>query len=222
MIDYTLVSEGAVLRDYIDVPYKNDEHKLLVDIADSMYNVGIDPDDFKDEYKKVYKQYGDDYFTKVIQDMEALDSQLYNDSKVEELVADYQDRLGTVSESYKKESNGREISIVGEDVRPLDPSFDSDNELSFVWELWMDVDSYFGTDTRDTDDWINFYTTYHRDTDDITASWTVEGNDYSDFMDEWELTNEEKKYLRNKLEEFCQEEEGLSLREYFDEFNEGE
>lgn len=219
MIDYTLVSEGAILRDYIDVPYKNTEHKLLVDIADSLYNVGIDPDDFKDEYKKIYKQYGDDYFEKVIQDMSALDSQLYNDSKVEELVADYEDRLETVYESYKKESNGREISIVGEDVRPLDPSFDSDNELSFVWELWMDVDSYFGTDTRDTDDWINFYTTYHRDTDDITASWTIEGNDYSDFMDEWELTNEEKEYLRGKMEEFCQEEEGLSLREYFDKFN---
>lgn len=139
MIDYTLVSEGAILRDYIDVPYKNDEHKLLVDIADSMYNVGIDPDDFKDEYKKVYKQYGDDYFTKVIQDMEALDSQLYNDSKVEELVADYQDRLGTVSESCKK--NGKVKKNLKESVY-LDNGetleFFATNDADYLYE-WAEI-----------------------------------------------------------------------------------
>ena len=102
-IPYTLVSMAAILRDYADMSnaYINIEHKRLVDIADSLYNVGITPDDFKTEYKKLYDQYGKAYFDKVLDDMYALDGQLTSDAKVQELIDDYSDRLSGITASTK-------------------------------------------------------------------------------------------------------------------------
>ena len=102
-IPYTLVSMAAILRDYADMSdwYKNDLHKQLTDIADSLYNVGIDPDEFKAEYKELYDQYGKAYFDKVLDDMYALDGQLTSDAKVQELIQDYEDRLSGVTASTK-------------------------------------------------------------------------------------------------------------------------
>lgn len=102
-IPYTLVSMAAILRDYADMSewYKNDLHEKLTDIADSLYNVGIAPDEFKPEYKELYDQYGKAYFDKVLDDMYALDGQLTSDDKVQELFDDYADRLDGVKASTK-------------------------------------------------------------------------------------------------------------------------
>lgn len=101
-IPYTLVSMAAILRDHIDPEYKNTEHEQLTDIADSLYNVGRSMvDEFKSEYKELYDRYGADYFDKVIEDMRALDDQVTSDAKVEELLADYEDRLKGISASVK-------------------------------------------------------------------------------------------------------------------------
>lgn len=102
-IPYTLVSMAAILRDYADMSewYKNDLHAKLTDIADSLYNVGIAPDEFQTEYKKLYDQYGKVYFDKVLDDMAALDGQLTSDDKVQELFDDYADRLSGVKASTK-------------------------------------------------------------------------------------------------------------------------
>ena len=94
MIDYTWVSMGTMLRDFIEVRYANKEHQMLCDIADTLYNVGADLESFKDEYKKLYDKYGDAYFDKVIADMEAIDSQVTSMSKARELEEDYYDRVG--------------------------------------------------------------------------------------------------------------------------------
>ena len=102
-IPYTLVSMAAILRDYTDMSewYKNDLHEKLTDIADSLYNVGITPDEFKTEYKELYDQYGKAYFDKVLDDMYALDGQLTSDDKIQELFDDYADRLDGVKASTK-------------------------------------------------------------------------------------------------------------------------
>lgn len=102
-IPYTLVSMAAILRDYVDMSdaYKNTEHKRLVDIADSLYNVGMDPDEFLPAYKELYFQYGKPYFDQVLDDMYALDSQLTSDVKVQELLDDYNDRLNNITASIK-------------------------------------------------------------------------------------------------------------------------
>ena len=100
MIPYQLVSMAAILRDWLseeDLKYKNKEHEYLTGIADYFYNVGEDPERLLPEYKKLYDEYGPDYFAKVIRDMEALDGQLTNDNKAQELVEDYFDRLDNVN-----------------------------------------------------------------------------------------------------------------------------
>ena len=93
-IPYDLVSMLVALRDYADVSdaYVNDEHGKLVDIADSLYNVGRDViEKMKPEFKKVYEKYGSDYFDKVLDDVSALDSQLTRNN-VNDLIVDYEDR----------------------------------------------------------------------------------------------------------------------------------
>lgn len=93
-IPYDLVSMLVALRDYADVSdaYVNDEHGKLVDIADSLYNVGRDViEKMKPEFKKVYEKYGKDYFDEVLDDVSALDSQLTRNN-VNDLIADYEDR----------------------------------------------------------------------------------------------------------------------------------
>lgn len=51
------------------------------------------------------------------------------------------------------------INCFGDLEVDLDKGF-----IEAAYELWFDVDRYFGTDTRDKDDtWINFYTRWHPD-----------------------------------------------------------
>lgn len=95
-IPYDLVSMAAILRDWADMPrdaYASDEHKLLADIADTLYNVGKESaKTFQKKYAELYKQYGEAYFDQVLDDMAALDSQV-SSKNIEELVEDYEDRL---------------------------------------------------------------------------------------------------------------------------------
>ena len=100
-IPYQLVSMAVNLRDYTDPEYKNDEHEKLVDIADSLYNAGIRPESFYDEYKQLYDRYGKEYFDKILKDAQAIDSQLTDDDKVNELYVEYVDKLGGITASKK-------------------------------------------------------------------------------------------------------------------------
>lgn len=93
---YQIVSMAAILRDYIKPEYVGKFHEKLVDIADSIYNVGSSIiDDFLPEYKEIYDRFGKDYFDLVLKDMRALDGQITSDAKVEELLADYEDRINS-------------------------------------------------------------------------------------------------------------------------------
>lgn len=87
--NYQTVSTRAMLRDWVsDLRYIDDKHKMLVDIADTLYNVCIPADMLKPEYKALYDEYGEDYFADVVEDMCAIDTQL-NINSVDNLVHDY-------------------------------------------------------------------------------------------------------------------------------------
>ena len=92
-IPYMIVSEGAILRDYITPEYLNEDHKTLVDIADFLYNANLTPDYLTAEAKAIYDSYGKEYWEKVLKDMEAIDSQLLNDTHKNNLILDYTDHL---------------------------------------------------------------------------------------------------------------------------------
>lgn len=88
-IQYQLVSEGAILRDYIDPAYANKEHKMLVDIADFLYGANLGAEYLKPEYKELYDEYGPDYWSDVLKDMSAIKSQLTSREKAYELEEEY-------------------------------------------------------------------------------------------------------------------------------------
>lgn len=141
-IPYQLVSMAAMLRDYIDQDdqvYLNREHEKLTDIADSLYADVVTPDQFKDEYQTLYKQYGPDYFAKVLEDMEAIDGQLTTDDKVDELWYDYSDRLnsGVTASTQVRASNN--------------PFYDklSDKDKKFVRDTEKKMATEFSPETFD-------------------------------------------------------------------------
>ena len=102
---YQIVSMAAILRDYVEPQYVGKFHKQLVDVADSLYNVGRSiANDFLSEYKEVYDRMGTEYWDKVLDDMYAIDGQLTTQAKVDELLADYEDRLDKGALSYANAS----------------------------------------------------------------------------------------------------------------------
>lgn len=111
-ITYDLVSMAGILRDYVSPKYLNREHQFLVDIADSLYNTGINPKEFKAEYRDLYDQYGKSFWDKVLADMSAIDGQIYDNRGASDLFADYQDRIGDADfyedyyDPYKGPSDG--------------------------------------------------------------------------------------------------------------------
>ena len=97
-IPYELVSMLVILRDWADVSdaYINDEHKLLVDIADGLYNLpgfayNSAVDSLQKDYKEIYEKYGKQYFNKVLKDASAIDSQV-NRNNVQDLVDEYNEK----------------------------------------------------------------------------------------------------------------------------------
>jgi hypothetical protein len=90
-VGYMLVSEACILRDYITPDYVSDEHKMLTDIADAFYNANITSDYLLPDAKEMYDRYGKEFFSKVLEDMGAIDDQLVGDRQLEDLKLDYQD-----------------------------------------------------------------------------------------------------------------------------------
>ena len=95
-VSTSLVSKGTMLRDHIDMDgqYVSDEHKMLCDIADSLYNADIGPEHFKAEYKELYEKYGKEYFDKVVEEMGSIDS-----------ATDTTEQASKLLESYKQEAH---------------------------------------------------------------------------------------------------------------------
>lgn len=92
-IPYDLVSELVILRDYADVSrsYLTDEHEKLVDISDTLYNMGWFDElvsRIKSNYPDIFEKYGEDFFKKVIDDASAIDSQI-RPNNVQDLIDEY-------------------------------------------------------------------------------------------------------------------------------------
>ena len=113
----------------------------------------------------------------------------------------------------------RQIDITKEDVRCCDELMIETDHIEATYELWFDVDKYFGTETNNDDStWINFYTAWYPD-NTIKACYCIDGQQTSEYFD-WELTDEEKEFFRQKMEDCCQACDGISLMELWNEYNE--
>lgn len=102
---YNVVSMAVILRDITEPKYINEDHKMLVDIADFLYNSNLDASEHLiKEAKEVYEQYGKKYFDLVLEDASAIDSQLNGEGTHEtELILDYSDYLSGALDPYEKE-----------------------------------------------------------------------------------------------------------------------
>ena len=115
----------------------------------------------------------------------------------------------------------REIDITKEPINCIDELLINEKERSIeaTYELWMDVDKYFGTKTRnDPSSWVNFYTFWHFDNPaEITALMVLNGDDSCEEK-EWELTKEEKEFFCKMMEDYCMQKDGCTLRELFEKY----
>ena len=118
--------------------------------------------------------------------------------------------------------SGKEITSAGHlSARNFsfgDEIIESDGKLNFYVQTEFDVDAAFGTFvlTDENDDWLNVYANY-----DIaqgkpcdTLELTLCKGDGSEESWSYPLNAAEKNVLLRKMEEFCQQQTGMSLREY--------
>ena len=95
----------------------------------------------------------------------------------------------------------REIKLaeVAEDLIVTDDVMYEDGYLNFEYEMWFEHDKYFGTNVREQDGWVNFYTDWYPD-GSINAWYTVNTPDESSEEKVWILLPEEERILRTKME----------------------
>ena len=105
----------------------------------------------------------------------------------------------------------REIDITKQDVRCYDDFYVEMGYVDVAYELWFEVDKYFGTDTSADDTWLNFYTYYNID-GTVSAVYEIDSDGGNESFD-WPLTEEEKVFFKTLMEEYCQKRCGCTLDE---------
>ena len=101
---------------------------------------------------------------------------------------------------------------------------EEDGKLNFYVEASFDVDAAFGTFvlTDKNDDWLNIYANYDiaEDRPCDTLELTLCKGDGSEESWSYPLNAAEQEVLMRKMEEFCQQQTGMSLREYAQQLHE--
>ena len=101
---------------------------------------------------------------------------------------------------------------------------EEDGMLNFYVDADFDVDAAFGTFvlTDKNDDWLNIYANYDiaEDRPCDTLELTLCKGDGSEESWSYPLNAAEQEVLMRKMEEFCQQQTGMSLRDYAQQFRE--
>lgn len=101
---------------------------------------------------------------------------------------------------------------------------EEDGKLNFYVDADFDVDAAFGTFvlTDKNDDWLNIYANYDiaEDRPCDTLELTLCKGDGSEESWSYPLNAAEQEVLMRKMEEFCQQQTGMSLRDYAQQFRE--
>lgn len=106
----------------------------------------------------------------------------------------------------------RKIDIAKQDIRCCDDFYiDENGSVNIPYELWFDVDEYFGTNTKEDGTWVNFYTFYNKD-GSITAVYEVDTDDGNKSFD-WELTEVEQVFFKSMMEIYCIRTYGCTIKE---------
>ena len=124
--------------------------------------------------------------------------------------------------------SGKEITSAGHlSARNFsfgDEIIESDGKLNFYVQTEFDVDAVFGTFvcTDKNDDWLNIYANYDiaEDRPCDTLELTLCKGDGSEESWSYRLNAAEQDVLLRKMEEYCQQQTGMSLRDYAQQFRE--
>ena len=124
--------------------------------------------------------------------------------------------------------SGKEITSAGHlSARNFsfgDEIIESDGKLNFYVQTEFDVDAAFGTFvlTGKNDDWLNIYANYDiaEDRPCDTLELTLCKGDGSEESWSYPLNATEQDVLLRKMEEYCQQQTGMSLHDYAQQFRE--
>ena len=124
--------------------------------------------------------------------------------------------------------SGKEITSAGHlSARNFsfgDEIIESDGKLNFYVHTEFDVDAAFGTFvlTDENDDWLNVYANYDiaEDSPCDTLELTLCKGDGSEESWSYPLNAAEQDVLLRKMEEYCQQQTGMSLHDYAQQFRE--
>ena len=122
--------------------------------------------------------------------------------------------------------SGKEITSAGHlSARNFsfgDEIIESDGKLNFYVRTEFDVDAVFGifVCTDENDDWLNIYANYDiaEDRPCDTLELTLCKGDGSEESWSYRLNAAEQDVLLRKMEEYCQQQTGMSLRDYAQQF----
>lgn len=118
--------------------------------------------------------------------------------------------------------NGKEITSAGH-LSARNYSFgeeiiESDGKLNFYLQADFDVDAAFGTFvcTDQNDDWLNIYANYDIEKDRLcdTLELNLCKGDGTEENWSYHLNAAEQEVLARKMEDYCQQQTGMSLHEY--------
>ena len=105
-----------------------------------------------------------------------------------------------------------------------DEIIESDGKLNFYVQAEFDVDAAFGTFvlTDENDDWLNVYANYDiaEDRPCDTLELALCKGDGSEESWSYQLNAAEQDVLLRKMEEYCQQQTGMSLHDYAQQFRE--
>ena len=124
--------------------------------------------------------------------------------------------------------SGKEITSAGHlSARNFsfgDEIIESDGKLNFYVQAEFDVDAAFGTFvlTDENDDWLNVYANYEiaQGKPCDTLELTLCKGDGSEESWSYQLNAAEQDVLLRKMEEYCQQQTGMSLHDYAQKFRE--
>ena len=124
--------------------------------------------------------------------------------------------------------SGKEITSAGHlSTRNFsfgDEIIESDGKLNFYVQTEFNVDAVFGTFvcTDENDDWLNIYANYDiaEDRPCDTLELCLCKADGTEENWSYQLNAAEREVLLQKMEEYCQQQTGMSLRDYAQQFRE--
>lgn len=118
--------------------------------------------------------------------------------------------------------DGRQLTSPGHlstrEMKLAEEICEVDNLLNFYVETGFDVDAVFGTQvcTTENDDWLNVYANYDMASGQVCDELEIalHRGDGGEESLTYQLNAAEKEVLLRKMEEYCQEQTGISLADY--------